>query len=527
MSWRWNSALRSQIKRGAHSKTLGFKKAIAWLLAVLLSTQIFMVGAQFTAPKTAEAVTLGHNLVYAHAYGVRSDGIAFMSGSSYVSDDIQIINSAGQTTFRSTENLSIVSYLMDTNYLNGNLVIEKTEKNKIKDATEPDWSDESESQNENSHTSWDENADGTYTLWKHSWYYGLIDPRNGKTVIEPKYKTWDELLSACKAKGFNTELSDKVQADYEADNPWIRMLPDGRKVDSKYIWDDGYDDVLGYEYVDEANGKQVKISGYLLGNTRADATASFWNGLFRTNKQGKTMYYVTNSAGKVGAVEENGKVVIPFNYDSYFDAKQGSDLILLKKGNAWEYFDLNSVGYGSKSTSGSASSDNGQSGTTQKGKWVKSGNRWWYSYSNGTYAKGWLKVGSTSYYMDSKGWMKTGWQKISNKWYYFNKSGAMAKGWKKVGKSWYYLDSDGVMQTGKKTISGKTYYLKSSGAMKTGWSKENNKWFYYNKSGAMQTSKWIGNYYVGSDGVMATNTWIGEYHVNSKGKWDATRAFAA
>lgn len=83
------------------------------------------------------------------------------------------------------------------------------------------------------------------------------------------------------------------------------------------------------------------------------------------------------------------------------------------------------------------------------------------------------------------------------------------------------------MQTGKQVISGKTYFLNSSGAMRTGWIKDGTIWRYANKSGAMQTSKWIGNYYVGSDGVMATNTWIGKYHVNSKGKWDATRAFAA
>ena len=216
------------------------------------------------------------------------------------------------------------------------------------------------------------------------------------------------------------------------------------------------------------------------------------------------------------------------------------------------------------------------------GGWKHNSNGWRYVCSTGAYAKGFQEIDDTTYYFDSKGWMKTGWQKISNKWYYFNKSGAMAKGWKKVGKSWYYLDSDGVMQTGKKTISGKTYYLKSNGAMKTGWNKENNKWFYYNssgdmakgwkkvgktwyylgsdgvmqtgkrtisgktyylksngamktgwqkisnkwyyfnKSGAMQMNKWIsGKYWVGSDGVMATSSWVdGEkYYVDKNGKW--------
>ena len=44
------------------------------------------------------------------------------------------------------------------------------------------------------------------------------------------------------------------------------------------------------------------------------------------------------------------------------------------------------------------------------GKWVKSAKGWWYSYSDGSYAKGWKKVGGKWYYFDASGYM------ASNEW---------------------------------------------------------------------------------------------------------------
>lgn len=157
------------------------------------------------------------------------------------------------------------------------------------------------------------------------------------------------------------------------------------------------------------------------------------------------------------------------------------------------------------------------------GKWVHSSKGWWYSYSDGSYAKGFKTIKRATYYFDNNGWMKTGWQKISNNWYYFKGSGARTTGWQKVKGTWYYLNpADGKMKTGKQAISGKTYFLKSSGAMKTGWNQEGSKWYYYDKSGAMKTNAWIsGKYWVGSDGVMATYSWVdnGRYYVDRNGKW--------
>lgn len=47
--------------------------------------------------------------------------------------------------------------------------------------------------------------------------------------------------------------------------------------------------------------------------------------------------------------------------------------------------------------------------TAPSGKWVKSSKGWWYSYSDGSYAKGFKAIKGATYYFDANGWMKTGW----------------------------------------------------------------------------------------------------------------------
>ncbi len=102
------------------------------------------------------------------------------------------------------------------------------------------------------------------------------------------------------------------------------------------------------------------------------------------------------------------------------------------------------------------------------GSWIKSGNRWWYKHSDGSYTtNGWEKIGSTWYYFDSEGWMKTGWIKEYG--------------------NWYYLDDSGAMKTGLQTIEGKQYYLAASGAMQTGWHNIGDDTYFFASSGARQT----------------------------------------
>ena len=106
--------------------------------------------------------------------------------------------------------------------------------------------------------------------------------------------------------------------------------------------------------------------------------------------------------------------------------------------------------------------------STSSGSWIKSGSRWWYKHSDGSYTtNGWEKIGDTWYYFDSEGWMKTGWIKEYGNWYYLDDSGAMKTGWCWVSGSWYYLNTSGAMQTGWQNIGDDTYFFASSGARQT------------------------------------------------------------
>lgn len=507
------------------------RKFVAALISCLLMLQIAAMGLQ--PVQLAEAAALPKGLVYKYAYGVRSDGVSFFSNEN---QEKVVVNASGKVVFKEQYKdatypggtyrqavLSISSYLMSSSYLNGNLVLCKISDRDVK--------------------------------------YGLLDPRTGKQVLTPKY-TYAEIEAYAKKKGWDTDSNIYYKTD--SGSSFGQKLPNGIEVATNYG-----DEGITYK---TANGAIAKIAGYALGNNpKGFGMYSANNALARTNVAGGNLYYVHNKNGKVGAVNDKGKVLIPFEYDAYYDANAGSKNILLKKGNSWQYFDLSSIGKSSSQTSAA----------TQKAGWVHGSKGWWYRYSDGTYAKGLKKIGNATYYFDSKGWMQTGWRKISGSWYLFKSSGAMATGWQKVGGAWYYMNSsgkmltgwqtigkakyflsssgtmktgwvktggawyylassgamktgwvksggswyymstDGKMVTGKKKIGKATYFLSGSGAMKTGWSKEGSAWYYYAKSGVMQTSKWIGNYWVGSDGKMATNSWVngGKYYVGSNGAW--------
>ena len=100
------------------------------------------------------------------------------------------------------------------------------------------------------------------------------------------------------------------------------------------------------------------------------------------------------------------------------------------------------------------------------GRWVRSGSRWWFKGSDGSYpSNGWEKIDKVWYHFDSSGWMQTGWVKDNGSWYYLGDSGAMKTGWLKDNSSWYYLDGSGAMKTGWFTVSGKWYYAYSSGVL--------------------------------------------------------------
>lgn len=116
--------------------------------------------------------------------------------------------------------------------------------------------------------------------------------------------------------------------------------------------------------------------------------------------------------------------------------------------------------------SANASSNTSSARDIKYGRWIRSGSRWWFKGSDGSYpSNGWEKIDKVWYYFDSSGWMQTGWVKDGGNWYYLDGSGAMKTGWLKDNGSWYYLDGSGTMKTGWFTVSGKWYYAYNSGAL--------------------------------------------------------------
>ena len=184
-------------------------------------------------------------------------------------------------------------------------------------------------------------------------------------------------------------------------------------------------------------------------------------------------------------------------------------------------------------------------------KFVKTSEGYKYRKTDGSFIKSKLqKIGSYTYYFDSKGVRQTGFKNINKKTYYFDKNGRMLLRWKRInGKKyffdpvdghmhtgwewveekngWYYLHAKkGYLVEGWKTIGGKKYYFtKDQFYAKTGWQTIGGKKYYFDTQNAFMITGWktIGSktYYFGKDGVMVTgNQTIGGklYTFNNKGQ---------
>ena len=142
----------------------------------------------------------------------------------------------------------------------------------------------------------------------------------------------------------------------------------------------------------------------------------------------------------------------------------------------------------------------------KSGKWKKDSRGYYYSYSDGTYAKNeWIKTGGKWYYLNSKGYMQTGWKKLGGKWYFFKKDGSMAAGEYCQG---YWLNKDGTctysyQASWKKNKNGWWYGDSKGWYAKNQWLTIDGKDYYFYKNGYMAASRWIGNYYVDENGVYA------------------------
>ena len=122
----------------------------------------------------------------------------------------------------------------------------------------------------------------------------------------------------------------------------------------------------------------------------------------------------------------------------------------------------------------------------KSGTWKHNKVGWWYSYSDGTYAK------------------KT-WKKIGKNWYYFLSNGYMETSAYRDG---YYIGKNGVMS--KKRVGGK-------------WKKDKTGWWYTDKTHWYPKNEWVkidGKYYFfNTKGYLVTNQWVNHQCVNKNGAW--------
>lgn len=252
------------------------------------------------------------------------------------------------------------------------------------------------------------------------------------------------------------------------------------------------------------------------------------NGAMQTGwvKDGTTWYYINSS----GAMLTGWQLINGSWYYLYGNGKMAE--------NTW-------IGSCYVNPSGAWIPDAVQS------QWIRSGDRWWYRHSDGSYTvNGWETINQKKYHFDKNGWMQTGWQKINESWYYLGPvgDGAMRK------NQWVddsYLGSDGKMMTACWVddyyvgISGKItknqwvqdYYAGADGKkLKNQWiddsyvggdgKKVTSQWIgesYVDEDGVLVRNQWVGDSFVGKNGTKLKNTWIGDRYLDSDGNWDRTK----
>ena len=186
----------------------------------------------------------------------------------------------------------------------------------------------------------------------------------------------------------------------------------------------------------------------------------------------ETIYLTAQSSAERSISAMDPTVIIPTNRDwsssdtSVATIDRDGNITAHKSGTTTITVTSDGKTYSTTVTvSANASSNTSSARDIKYGRWVRSGSRWWFKGSDGSYpSNGWEKIDKVWYHFDSSGWMQTGWVKDGS-WYYLDGSGAMKTGWVKDNGSWYYLDSSGAMKTGWMKVSGKWYYAYSSGAL--------------------------------------------------------------
>ena len=204
---------------------------------------------------------------------------------------------------------------------------------------------------------------------------------------------------------------------------------------------------------------------------------------------------------------------------------------------------------------------------TQKG-WLKKGTSYYWVREDGVLQTGWLLYDDNWYWFDDNGVMMTsGWKEINNNLYYFRSWGGIYKnGFQSIGGNEYYFRSWGgvyrntfftvkgktyiaqndgsiyhASQTGWVQLGDQTYWINQDGSVQTGWLKLEGKWYWLKADGTRAASEWItydnNRYYFDGDGVMYTgmkevdgtryyfHSWGGVYH-NESFTWQGKKYWA-
>ena len=204
---------------------------------------------------------------------------------------------------------------------------------------------------------------------------------------------------------------------------------------------------------------------------------------------------------------------------------------------------------------------------TQKG-WLKKGTSYYWVREDGVLQTGWLLYDDNWYWFDDNGvMMASGWKEINNNLYYFQSWGGIYKnGFQSIGGNEYYFRSWGgvyrntfftvkgktyiaqndgsiyhASQTGWVQLGDQTYWINQDGSVQTGWLKLEGKWYWLKADGTRAASEWItydnNRYYFDGDGVMYTgmkevdgtryyfHSWGGVYH-NESCTWQGKKYWA-
>ncbi len=339
------------------------------------------------------------------------------------------------------------------------------------------------------------------------------------------------------------------------------------------------DDDNGYYWRFNANGQLEEKSGWVswfLFRFYFDSNGRGYDGWLSYNGY---WYYIHRGRMLTGRTEIYDKETDEYDYwrfddegrlitktewyqddDNWFYSIGGKDhLGWLRLNNKW-YFIAADYGMSSdkKSVEGILYNFGTDGALIEQDGWVKDGSTWYYLDQDGSYHDGWLSYKGHWYYIDYDGSMctgptrddnavywrlnangqleaKAGWVEEYGSWYYFDSNGKGYNGWLPYNGKWYYIKK-GRMCTGPTYVSEDRYYwrFKDSGELEAiaGWVQDiYGSWYYFNSNGKgydgwlSYTANWYylyrGRMYKGPSLVKDASGAVHYWRLNDSGQLEA------